>query len=73
MVLSTNRLRYKVFTSFAIALCAIVGIARMALETRPSEQGAFVYAILAVLAVAGVWRGIICLRAVRTPTVTAGD
>jgi hypothetical protein len=73
MVQSTNRLRYKVFTSFAIALCAFVGIARLALETQPSAQGAFVYAILAVLAVAGVWRGIIYMRAVRTLTVAADE
>jgi hypothetical protein len=66
MVQPTNRLRYKVFTSFAIALCAVVGIARLALQTQVSAQGAFVYAILTILAVAGIWRGIIYLRAVRT-------
>lgn len=73
MVQSANRLRYKVFTSFAIAACAFVGIARLALQTQASAQGAFVYAILALLAVAGVWRGIIYLRAVRTVSVTADD
>jgi hypothetical protein len=66
MVQSTNRLRYKVFTSFAIALCAFVGIARLALQTQGSAQAAFVYALLTLLAVAGVWRGIIYLRAVHT-------
>jgi hypothetical protein len=66
MVQSTNRLRYKVFTSFAIAICAFVGIARLAVQTHASAQGAFVYALLTLLAVAGVWRGIIYLRAVRT-------
>jgi uncharacterized membrane protein YhfC len=73
MVQSANRLRYKVFTSFAIALCAFVGIARLALETHASAQGAFVYAILALLAVAGVWRGIIYLRAARTVSVATDE
>jgi hypothetical protein len=73
MVQSANRLRYKVFTSFAIALCAFVGITRLALETQASAQGAVVYAILAILAVAGVWRGIIYLRAARTVSVAADE
>ena len=73
MVQSTNRLRYKVFTSFAIAVFAVVAIARFALETQASAQGAFVYAILALLAVAGVWRGIIYLRAVRSFSVAADE
>lgn len=62
---SVNRLRYKVFTSFMIALCAFYGIARLALQTQVSSQTMFVYAILAVLATAGVWRGLIYLRGVR--------
>lgn len=73
MVQSANRLRYKVFTSFAIAVCAFVGIARLALQSQLSAQGAFVYALLALLAVAGVWRGIIYLRAVRTISVAADE
>jgi len=65
MLQPVNRLRYKVFTSFAIALCAFLGIARLALQTQGSIQVLFVYAILAVLATAGVWRGLIYLRGVR--------
>ena len=65
MLQPVNRLRYKVFTSFAIALCAFLGIARLALQTQVSTQAMFVYAILAVLAIAGIWRGLIYLRGVR--------
>jgi hypothetical protein len=66
MLQPVNRLRYKVFTSFAIAACAFLGIARLALQSGSSGQASFVYAILAVLAVAGIWRGVIYLRGVRT-------
>ena len=66
MLQPVNRLRYKVFTSFAIAACAFLGIARLALQSDASGQASFVYAILAVLAVAGIWRGVIYLRGVRT-------
>ncbi|HEY5095491.1 MAG TPA: hypothetical protein VII69_10270 [Candidatus Eremiobacteraceae bacterium] len=65
MLQPVNRLRYKVFTSFAIALCAFLGIARLAAQTQVSTQAMFVYAILAVLATAGIWRGLIYLRGVR--------
>jgi hypothetical protein len=66
MLQPVNRLRYKVFTSFAIAACAFLGIARLALQSDSSGRASFVYAILAVLAVAGIWRGVIYLRGVRT-------
>ena len=66
MLQPVNRLRYKVFTSFAIAAFAFLGIARLATQSDNSGQAFFVYAILAVLAVAGVWRGVIYLRGVRT-------
>ena len=68
MLQPVNRLRYKVFTSFAIAACAALAIARFAMETRPTGQAIFVYAVLAILAIAGFWRGIIYLRAVRAPS-----
>lgn len=73
MVQTVNLLRYKVFTSFAIAAFAFVGIARLAFQTQGSGQAALVYAILAVLAIAGVWRGIIYVRAVRSISLTADD
>jgi hypothetical protein len=38
----------------------------MALQSETSGQAFFVYAILAVLAIAGVWRGVIYLHGVRT-------
>ena len=66
MLQPVNRLRYKVFTSFAIAALAAIGIARLASQSGASTQALFVYAILGVLAVAGFWRGVIYLRAVRT-------
>lgn len=65
MLQPVNRLRYKVVTSFAIAACAFLGIARITLQTQASSQAFFVDAILAILVVAGVWRGLIYLRAVR--------
>lgn len=65
MLQQVNRLRYKVVTSFAIAACAFLGIARISLQTNASSQAFFVDAILAILAVAGIWRGLIYLRAVR--------
>jgi len=65
MLQPVNRLRYKVVTSFAIAACASIGIARISLQTQASSQVFFVDAILAILAVAGIWRGLIYMRAVR--------
>lgn len=65
MLQPVNRLRYKVVTSFAIAVCAFVGIARISLQTQASSQAFFVDALLAILVVAGIWRGVIYLRAVR--------
>ncbi|HKW44535.1 MAG TPA: hypothetical protein VJN22_02695 [Candidatus Eremiobacteraceae bacterium] len=64
MLKPVNRLKYKVFTSFAIAVCASLGIMRLGLQTHASSQGVIVYVILGVLAIAGVWRGVIYLRAV---------
>jgi hypothetical protein len=66
MLQPVNRLRYKVFTSFAIAALAAIGIARLSFQAGASTQALIVYAILGILAVAGVWRGVIYLRAVRT-------
>jgi hypothetical protein len=65
MLQPVNRLRYKVVTSFAIAACAFLGIARITIQTQASSQAFFVDAILAILAVAGIWRGLIYVRAVR--------
>ena len=65
MLHPANRLRYKVFTSFAIAACAFLAVARFATETQLSAQAALVYAVLAIFGIAGFWRGMIFLRAVR--------
>jgi hypothetical protein len=65
MLQPVNRLRYKVFTSFAIAAFALLGMARLATQSDNSGQVFLVYAILAVLVVAGVWRGVIYLHGVR--------
>ncbi len=62
---SKSRLRYKIFTSFGIAVMALVALIRFAAMQITTIQALFVYAILIVLATAGVWRALIYLRAVR--------
>ncbi len=66
MIQSKSRLRYKVFTSFAIAVLALVALARFAALGTATTPAIFVYAIFLVLAGASFWRGLIYLRAVRT-------
>ena len=65
-----NRLRYKVFTSFAIAALGIVLIVRLLGAAPPSAQTAPAYATAAILSIAAVWRGIILARAARTEAKT---
>lgn len=61
-----NRLRYKIFTSFAVAVLGVVAIARLWSVAPPSSQTAAAYATVAILVVAAFWRGVIFLRASRT-------
>jgi hypothetical protein len=66
MIQSKSRLRYKVFTSFAIAVLALIALVRFAAMETMTAPAIFVYAILVVLGAASFWRGLIYLRAVRT-------
>jgi hypothetical protein len=61
-----NRLRYKIFTSFALAVLGVIAIARLWAVAPPSGQTAAAYATAAILVIAAVWRGIILLRASQT-------
>ena len=65
-MISKSRLRYKVVTSFAIALLAVVALVRFAAMETMTTPAIFVYVIFLVLAGASFWRGLIYLRAVRT-------
>lgn len=58
-----NRLRYKIFTSFALAVLGVIAIARLWAIAPPSGQTAGAYATVAILVVAAVWRGVILVRA----------
>jgi hypothetical protein len=66
MIQSKSRLRYKIFTSFAIAVLALVALVRFAAMETTTAPAFFAYAIFLVLAGASFWRGLIYLRAVRT-------
>lgn len=66
MIQSKARLRYKIFTSFAIAALALVALVRFAAIETVTAPAIFVYAILVVLGAASFWRGMIYLRAVRS-------
>ena len=61
-----NRLRYKIFTSFAFAVLGVIAIARLWSVAPPSAQTAAPYATAAILVIAAFWRGIILLRASQT-------
>ena len=61
-----NRLRYKIFTSFAFAVLGVVAIARRWAVAPPSAQTALAYATAAILVIAASWRGIVLLRASHT-------
>lgn len=61
-----NRLRYKIFTSFALAVLGLIAIARLWAVAPPSGQTAAAYATVTILVIAAVWRGIILLRASQT-------
>lgn len=61
-----NRLRYKIFTSFAFAVLGVIAIARLWTVAPPSAQTAAPYATAAILVIAAFWRGIILVRASHT-------
>jgi len=61
-----NRLRYKIFTSFALVVLGIIAIVRLWSVAPPSSQTALPYATAAILVLAALWRGIILLRASQT-------
>ena len=61
-----NRLRYKIFTSFAFGVLGVIAIARLWAVAPPSAQTVAPYATAAILVIAAFWRGIILLRASQT-------
>jgi hypothetical protein len=58
-----KRLRYKIFTSFALSALCLVMIARLWGIAPPSAHTAAAYATATVLAAAAFWRGLIFTRA----------
>ena len=60
-----NRLRFKIATSFAIAVLGIIMFARLALILPLSFESFLPFLAPIMLVVAGVWRGVIFLKAVR--------
>jgi hypothetical protein len=67
---SPGRLRFKVFTSFALAALGSIALVRLLSIAPPSGNTITAYAILVVLVVASAWRGLIYLRAVRQAPVS---
>ena len=63
--MNRNRLRYKIFTSFALSLLGLVAIARLWTVSPPSTHTALPYATAAILVIAAFWRGVIFARAAR--------
>lgn len=63
-----NRLRFKVFVSFAIAALGLLTLVRLAGVVPLRSQTAASFAIAALLVAAGAWRGIIYMRALRAGT-----
>jgi uncharacterized membrane protein HdeD (DUF308 family) len=64
-MISPNRLRYKIFTSFAVAGLGVIALARLATSVPFSGSTALAFFIGALLVFAGLWRGLIYLRAAR--------
>ena len=61
--MNRNRLRYKIFTSFALSVLGLIAIARLWTVAPPSARTALPYATVAVLVIASFWRGLIFARA----------
>ncbi len=66
--MNRNRLRYKVFTSFALSVLGLITIVRLWAVAPPSARTAPAYLIAAVLVAAAFWRGVIVARAVAVRT-----
>lgn len=64
-MLSLNRLRFKIFSSFAIAALGVVALVRLAAIAPPSGATAVAYLVLVVIIGAALWRAFIYLRAAR--------
>lgn len=64
-MIGPRRLRYKIFTSFALSALSLVMIARLWVIAPPSAHTAAAYATAALLAAAAFWRGLIFARAAR--------
>jgi len=59
------RLRFKIVTSFAVALMGCIAWARLWQATPLSYSSLTAFLIIGLLIVAGAWRGIIYMRLVR--------
>ena len=58
-----NRLRYKIFTSFALAVLGVIAIVRLWIVAPPSGQTVWAYVTAVIIVLAAFWRGVILLRA----------
>jgi hypothetical protein len=67
-MMGQKRLRYKIFTSFALSALCLVMIARLWGIAPPSAHTAAAYATATVLAAAAFWRGLIFTRAANAGT-----
>ena len=61
--MNANRLRYKIFTSFALSALGLITIVRLWGVDPPSARTALPYLTAVVLVVAAFWRGVIFARA----------
>jgi hypothetical protein len=66
-MLASGRLRFKIFTSFAIAALGVIALVRLTAIAPPSSETAFAYLVLGLLIAAALWRGFIYIRAARGP------
>jgi len=64
-MLSPLRLRFKIVTSFAIAACAAIALARLAASVPLDGTTMLAFASGGLLLGVGAWRGWIYLRAAR--------
>jgi hypothetical protein len=64
-MVTPNRLRYKIFTSFAFAVLGGVAAVRLATVAPFSTSTMLAYGVAGIFVAAGVWRGLIYLRAMR--------
>jgi hypothetical protein len=66
MLMSRNRLRYKIVTSFAFAALCLVALIRLATSTPLTGAAIAALGISTLLLVAATWRGVIYLRVARS-------